>query len=46
MNKSYKMIRVIKRLPVNLPRDALLRIYESFIKPDLDYGDIIYDKTT
>ena len=40
------MIRVIKRLPVNLPRDALLRIYESFIKPDLDYGDIIYDKTT
>ena len=23
---------------------ALLRIYKSFIRPHLDYGDIIYDK--
>ena len=38
------MIGVIKRLYVNLPRDALLRIYESFIRPHLDYGDITYDK--
>ena len=44
MNKCYKMIGVIKRLSVNLPRDALLRIYKSFIRPHLDYGDIIYDK--
>ena len=28
MNKCYKMIGVIKRLSVNLPRDALLRIYK------------------
>ena len=28
----------------NLPRGVLLRIYKSFIRPDLDYGDIIYDK--
>ena len=39
------MIGVIKRLSVNLPRDALLRNYKSFIRPHLDYGDIIYDKT-
>ena len=44
MNKCYKMIGVIKRLSVNLPCDALLKIYKSFIKPHLDYGDIIYDK--
>ena len=44
MNKCYKMIGVIKRLFVNLPRDALLRINKSFITPHLDYGDIIYDK--
>ena len=38
------MIGVIERLSVNLPRDALLRIYKSFTRPHLDYGDIIYDK--
>ena len=27
-----------------LPRSALLTIYKSFIRPHLDYGDIIYDK--
>ena len=27
-----------------LPRLALLTIYKSFIRPHLDYGDIIYDK--
>ena len=45
MNKCYTMIGVIERLSVNLPRDALLRVYKSFIRPHLDYGDIIYDKT-
>ena len=33
-----------KRLSVNLPRNALLTIYKSFIRPHLDYGDILYDK--
>ena len=44
MNKCYKMIGVIKRLSVNLPRNALLRIYKLFIRPKLDCGDIINDK--
>ena len=43
MTKCYN-IGIIKRLSVNIPRDALLRIYKSFIRPHLDYGDIIYDK--
>ena len=44
MSKRYKMIGIIKRLPVNIPRDTLLRIFKSLIRPYLDYGDIIYDK--
>ena len=27
-----------------LPQSALLTIYKSFIRPHLDYGNIIYDK--
>ena len=38
------MIGLIRRLSVNLPRNALLTIYKSFIRPHLDYGDILYDK--
>ena len=38
------MIGVINRLSVNLPCNALLRIYKSFIRPHLDYGDIFHDK--
>ena len=44
MNRCYKMIGVIKRLSVNVSRYVLLRIYKSFIRPHLDYGDIICDK--
>ena len=44
MNKCYKLIGAIKRLSVILLCDALLRIYKSFIRPHLDYRDIIYDK--
>ena len=35
---------MIKKLSNTLPRDALLTIYESFVRPHLDYGDIIYDQ--
>ena len=38
------MIGLIRRLPVNLPRNTLLRIHKSFIRPHLDYGDFLYDK--
>ena len=34
----------MRRLSVNAPRKALLTIYQSFIRPHLDYGDILYDK--
>ena len=35
----------MKRLSNKLPRDALLKIYKSFVRSHLDYGDIMYDKT-
>ena len=31
-------------MSISFPRNALLRIYKSFIRPHLDYADIIYDK--
>ena len=34
----------MKGLLVNLPQSALLTIYKSFIRPHLEYGDILYDK--
>ena len=39
-----KLIELIRRLSVSLPRNAVLTIYKSFIRPHLDYGDILYDK--
>ena len=39
-----KTIGIIRKLQNVLPQSALLTIYKSFIRPHLDYGDIIYDK--
>ena len=37
---------VIKTLSSDLPLDALYRIFNSFVRPNMDYGAIIYDKPT
>ena len=42
--KCNKLIGLIRRLSVNVPRNALLTIYKSFIRPHLDFGNILYDK--
>lgn len=34
----------MKRLSLILSRESSLRIYESFVRPNLDYADIIYYK--
>ena len=39
------MIGLIRRLSVNYPGNALLAIYKSFVRPQLDYGDVLYDKS-
>ena len=41
---SKKGISVIKRLSKMLPQHSLLTIYKSFVRPYLDYGDILYDQ--
>ena len=44
IRKCNKIIGLIRRLSACLPRKALLTIYKSFVRPHLDYGDILYDK--
>ena len=45
LNKVNKTAWLLRKLHNILPRPALLTIYKSFIRPHLDYGDIIYDQT-
>ena len=42
INKTIGLLRKFQNL---LPRKSLLTIYKSFIRPYLDYGDIIYDQS-
>ena len=39
--KMNKGISVIKNLRHSLPRKSLLTIYKAFLRPLIDYGDII-----
>ena len=44
INKCNKIIRTMRRLAIKLSRKSLLTIYKSFVKPLLEYADILYDK--
>ena len=44
INKCNKIIGTMRRLSMTLSRKSLLTIYKSFVRPLLDYADIIYDK--
>ena len=43
-NKTSKTITLLQKLQGILPRPALLTIYKCFMRPRLDYGDIIFDQ--
>ena len=43
-NKANKTIGFLRKLQDTLPRTLLITIFKSFIRPHLDYGDIIYDR--
>ena len=43
-SKVNKTIGLLHKLQNILPRQSLITIYKSFTIPDLDYGDIIYDR--
>ena len=36
---------LIRKFQPILPRFSLLTIYKTFVRPHLDYGDMIYDQT-
>ena len=44
ISKINKGIAVIKKLRYSLPRKSLVTIYKAFLRPLIDYGDIIYDQ--
>ena len=43
-NKVNKTLGLLRKLQDTLPRTSLITIFKSFIRPHLDYGDIIYDR--
>ena len=44
INKANRGIGLIRPLREFLPRDSLVTIYKSHVRPHLDYGDIVYDR--
>ena len=45
ISKCNKIIGLMKKLSEILSRTNLLTIHKSFVRPNLDYADIIYDKS-
>ena len=43
--KTNKTIGLLCKLQALLPRAPLITIYKSFIRPHLDYGNMIYDQS-
>ena len=41
-SKAHKTIGIIRELQNVLQQSALLTFYKTFIRPDLDYQDVIY----
>ena len=41
INEAIGLLRKLQNL---LPRTALVTIYKAFVRPHLDYGDILYDQ--
>ena len=44
INKCNKIIGMMKKLSTSVSRQSLLTIYKLFVRPNLGYGHIIYDK--
>ena len=44
ISKVSRSIALLRKLRIFLPRSSLITIYKSFIRPHLDYGDILYDQ--
>ena len=44
ISKVSKTIGLLRKLNNLLPQSPLTTIYKSFVRPHLDYGDVIFDK--
>ena len=44
MNKAMKGIGILRKLQFVLPPSSSLTIYRSFMRPHLNYEDVIYDQ--
>ena len=44
INQANKGVGLLQKLQAILSRNSLLTIYKSFIRPLLDYADVIYDQ--
>ena len=44
LNKVNKTIGLLCKFQLILSRHSLITIYKTFIRPHLDYGDVIYDR--
>ena len=45
LKKISKTVGLLRKFQGILPRTSLITIYKLFVRPHLDYGDIIYDQT-
>ena len=45
LTKVNKTIGLLRKLQKILPRESLLTIFKSFVRPHLDYDDVIYDQS-
>ena len=45
LTKVNKTIGLLRKLQNILPRGSLLTIFKSFVRPHLDYGNVIYDQS-
>ena len=43
-NKVNRTTGLLHKLQDTLPRTSLINIFKSFVRPHLDYGDIIFDR--
>ena len=43
-NKTNKTMGLLRKLSNLLPKQALVTIYKAFIRPHLDYGDVLHDQ--
>ena len=42
--KIYKTIGLLCKPQNLLPRPALIKIYKAFVRPHLDYREVLYDQ--